>query len=193
MTIYGKRVELRPLGPGDAQFLSHLDADPTVRSNVVGWGWPESAESCEERLGAAAELATVKRWLVLEQNSALPLGITGLWQIDWRNGTAEIGIKLGGDKSNRGKGYGTDTILALSAFAFLDVGLRRLYATVLATNEKSIRMFAEHCGWTLEATLRQHVVKGQRAVDCHIFGLMVDEARDIASIAPYFQTFSEQG
>jgi RimJ/RimL family protein N-acetyltransferase len=79
-----------------------------------------------------------------------PIGLTGLWQVNWHDHNAEVAIKLGGTATVRGRGLGSDTLKAVMAFAFYEVGLHRLYATILSSNTASIKLFVNHAGFQHE-------------------------------------------
>lgn len=48
-----------------------------------------------------------------------------LRDIDWKNRKAHHGMKLA-NKERRGKGIGTDTVMAIMRYAFDELGLNRL-------------------------------------------------------------------
>ena len=74
-----------------------------------------------------------------------------LWAIDSHNRSAHLGLSL--RPSFRGRGLGTDVVLALCEYGFTVRGLHRLQVDTLASNAAMIRA-AERAGFTLEGTLR---------------------------------------
>lgn len=149
-------VSLRPIEREDLGFLRDLANDPEVRRNVVGWGWPLSLADQERWFNSGIDTPTTRR-LIVETTDRQPIGMTGLWEIDWRNRSAMVAIKLGGRPGIRGKGLGVATIQAVTEFAFHDVGLRRLHASFLASNEASRALFVRKCRWIEEGVMREHV------------------------------------
>jgi len=171
--IYGMRTTCRPIEASDQTFLHELNNDPAVRAHVVGWGFPSSLEE-QTRWFEGPSTPTTQRWLI-EDLDGRPIGLTGLWDVDWHNRNALSAIKLGGAHAQRGQGFGTDVIKAIMAFAFYDVGLERLYSTVLESNEASIKAYTQKCGWRVEGTLRNHVWRqGQFVNLLHIGALRAD-------------------
>src|SRR5680860_327650 len=152
-------VRLRPIEREDLAFLRDLANDPVVRKNVVGWDWPLSMADQERWFEGGPNTAETQR-LIVESDRGVPLGMTGLWDIDWRNRSALTALKLGGDPENRGRGYGAAAVQALMEFAFNDVGLHRLYSTILETNLPSLAVYVRKSGWTEEGRLREHVWRG---------------------------------
>ena len=63
---------------------------------------------------------------------------------------AEFAIMIGA-RSGQGKGLGTRFALMLHAFAFRELGLARVYVTILKENAASRRLF-EKLGYTLDAS-----------------------------------------
>jgi RimJ/RimL family protein N-acetyltransferase len=93
------------------------------------------------------------------------IGIVWLWDVDVRHGRAEMRILIG-DPDTRGRGYGTDAIEALAAYAFEQRALRKLYAYVHAHNGASRRAF-ERAGFTLEATLEREALRDGSETDVY--------------------------
>jgi RimJ/RimL family protein N-acetyltransferase len=102
-----------------------------------------------------------------------PIGTIGLHEIDRANGTALFGIAIG-EKSEWGKGHGTDATRAICDFGFGELRLERIGLYVYAGNDRARRAY-EKAGFTLEATLRRaHFTRGER-IDVHLMGLLREE------------------
>lgn len=76
--------------------------------------------------------------------------------------SAEIGYWLG--RAVWGRGIATEALIAVSAVAFAEHDLVRLYAGVFLRNPASARVL-EKAGYTLEARLRSAVTKGGQTMD----------------------------
>jgi ribosomal-protein-alanine N-acetyltransferase len=70
------------------------------------------------------------------------LGNIGLHDVNYRDGTAVIGLLIG-DTRNWGRGYGTDALRTLTRYAIGVAGLRLLMAEVMVGNERSERLFGK--------------------------------------------------
>ena len=101
------------------------------------------------------------------------IGNIELRDIELTSGRAEIGLFLG-DENARGKGYGTDSIRALSRFAFQHMRLHRLCAKILETNRPAQNAFTR-CGYKLEGTEREAHFAGGRFHNVAIYGLLASE------------------
>jgi RimJ/RimL family protein N-acetyltransferase len=80
----------------------------------------------------------------------------------------------------RGKGVGGIVEFLMIERAFGELGLRKLWCEVLASNEAVWRLHMKH-GFVQEARLRAHVVKGGEAQDVLGLGLL---AQDWAAARP---------
>ena len=76
---------------------------------------------------------------------------TGLHRMDWDVPRFEIGYWV--RSSFEGQGYVSETVRALSDFAFAKLGAKRVEIRCSHRNTRSQRV-AERCGFTLEARLR---------------------------------------
>lgn len=168
-------ISLRPIEHSDLTFLRDLANDPAVRANIVGWDWPLSLSSQERWFDSGIETDQARRFVVSRTSDGRQLGVTGLWDIDWRNRTAMSAIKIGGSADARGHGYGSRSIQLMMAFAFEDVGLHRLYAQILEFNAASLALYRDTHGWTVEGRSRQHVWRGDRYCDLVHLGILRDE------------------
>lgn len=177
-----RTVRLRPIEKTDLKYLRQLANDPVVRENVVGWDWPLSDVGQEAWFAESRSNSTTQRFLV-ESEVGQPIGVTGFWDIDWRNRTAMVAIKLGGTSDVRGKGYGVAAILSIMEFGFVDAGFNRLYATMLASNSRSIATFVSKCGWKEEGRLRQHIWRNGEYVDLLQVGILRSEFMDMSQRA----------
>lgn len=175
------RISLRPIERSDLGYLRLLANDPEVRDNVVGWDWPLSDAGQEQWFETLARNESTKRFII-ESESGDAIGLTGFWDIDWRNRSAMTAIKLGGSKQVRGRGYGVAAIRAIMDFGFVDAGLHRLHATILATNERSLAAYVRKSGWTQEGILRQHIWKNGEYVDLVQIGMLRSEFLELVRL-----------
>ena len=158
--LKGRLVELRPMEARDLAFLADLANHPQVRGNVVGWDWPVARDGQHEWLRDSYRSHTTRRLTVAACSSNEPIGLTGLWDIDWHNQSALTAIKLMPGLAP--KGAGSDSIMLVMAWSFYEVGLRRLHSTILDFNAASIGAYVRRCGWRLEGREREAVFrKGQ--------------------------------
>ena len=132
-----------------------------------------------------AELA---RWLeeVGKAENTLPFairpvegdGLIGTLELDgilWTHGVCGIGIAIG-DRANWGQGYGTEAAGLALAFAFDELSLHRVQATVFTYNERSIALF-EKLGFQREGAFREFLHRDGERYDMLLYGLLDREWR----------------
>lgn len=151
----GRVVSIRPVEPDDLPVLTALANDPEVRQLVVGWDWPVSAVGQPAWLESTRQSSTTRRMAVINRESGETVGLTGLWELDWHNRSAMSAIKL--DVSKAPRGAGSDTVMLINAWAFYEVGLHRLWGSILDFNAASYHVYVRKCGWRLEGIEKESV------------------------------------
>jgi diamine N-acetyltransferase len=101
------------------------------------------------------------------------IGNVHLTDIDWVARHACVGIFIGASQY-WSKGYGRQAVRLILCHAFHDLGLHRVYLTVLEDNPRAIRTY-EKCGFVVEGKLRQHDFKQGRFKDLILMGICVDD------------------
>jgi ribosomal-protein-alanine N-acetyltransferase len=126
---------------------------------------PEATRFLEARL-VAHDLGSLREYIAScnEAPASILLGICladgthigniKLGPIDAYHQHAAIGLLIG-ERDLWGKGYATEAIGALTAHAFREIGLEKLYAGCYASNVGSARAFLK-AGWTEEGRNRAH-------------------------------------
>jgi len=153
----GKKVGFRAVEEKDLDFCQDLFNDDRLRDVVVGWAFPVSLDA-QKKWFQTLSTGNNNIRLIIETHDGTPIGLTGLWDIDWHNRNALTAIKLKGDLI-KGKGFGRDAIMTMNAFAFFDVGLHRLWGSILDYNIPSFKVYVEKSGWKVEGMLREHVYR----------------------------------
>ena len=175
MNIKGKLVTLRAIELSDEKLLRDMLNDPYIEKMVVGWAYPVSKLQQENYIGKYLREGYgggVLR-LIIEDNNCNAIGTIILHDIDEKNGTASIGIKIMGNE-NRGKGLGSDSIMSLLRYAFDELRLNRVSATFLDYNIPSQTAF-KRCGFQLEGRMRQHIYKNGKFHDLLFAGILREE------------------
>jgi len=95
-----------------------------------------------------------------------------LWAIDLHNRTAHLGLSL--RPAFRGRGLGTDVVLALCEYGFAVRGLHRLQVDTLAGNTAMIRA-AARAGFVREGMLRGAAWVDGEFADEVILGLLASD------------------
>jgi len=77
------------------------------------------------------------------------LGFLNIYDLDWENKKAKLGIYLGYEYSD--KGYGTEAIRTLLPYYFEKMKFKELYLDVAALNKKAIKCYL-NCGFEFVKT-----------------------------------------
>ena len=171
MDIYGNKVRLRAMELSDCAFVREMFNDPQMEQMVVGWAFPLSQYAQEQWFMQHYNDPDMR--FVIETEQGEPIGIATLLEIDWKNKMAQHGIKLAG-KQQRGKGYGTDAVMAIMRYAFDELGLHRLNGAWFPDNEASKAMYMK-CGWKEEGVRRDYIYKNGRYRDLVETGILAHE------------------
>jgi RimJ/RimL family protein N-acetyltransferase len=181
--ITGELVRLRPIDPDDLEFLRSLANSPDVAQWLVGAGMPISVLEQQRWYEAASRDQSTIRLLVEDATTTSSVGITGLWDIDWRNRSALTAAKFSGE--HRGRGLGTDTIMTTMAWAFGSIGLRRLHSSILDFNTASLLAYVRKCGWRIEGCEKAAVFRNGRWCDRYLVAILDEEFRRLPRATEY--------
>lgn len=157
MHIEGPRIILRAIELKDTAVLFELINNPRVEFATGGWSFPVSKEKQEKWIKNQIDSnQSLLRTMIEVKESKETIGTCILSDIDYKNGTAEVHIKL--LDIYQGEGYGTETINTLINYAFEELRLNCIYASILEDNDQSVNLFAK-CNFKEEGTLRQRIYK----------------------------------
>lgn len=148
--ILGEKTRLRAIEREDVpRFVDWLN-DPEVAYYLGRLPLLSRAE--EERWFEETLKDGRHRILAIDTKEGVHIGSIGLHNLDWKNGSGELGIMIG-DKNYWGKGYGTDAVRSLLRFGFQDLNLHRIFLRVYDFNPRAIRCY-EKCGLQREGLHR---------------------------------------
>lgn len=171
MFIYGEKIVLRGVEASDNSMLLSLINDPDTEMMLGGSSWPVSEAEQLKWFERQEQNKESLRCIVAEKNNTeKAVGTVILSEIDSKNGTGHIHIKLSKD-GGRGRGYGSDAIQAMVRYAFDELRLHCIYANILSYNEASIRLF-EKCGFERDGVLRSRVFKKGHYVDVFAYSIL---------------------
>ncbi len=164
------RVTLRPIHASDVPLLLRWMSDPHLMRH---WAQPAPLLT-EDRL--AQDLAgrfsrfDTAGYFMIEREDGTAIGRIEFEQLDERNRSAEVMIFIG-DPDARGKGYGTEAMVALLRYLFHQRNLHRVFLTVLAWNTPAQRSY-EKVGFVVEGRLRDDVYFDGRYHDQLVMGIL---------------------
>ena len=166
-------MTLRPFAPQefDALWAAVADADATV---AVGSMDPELLRS---RVATSGQMTERELLLAIEAEDRLVGSIQG-YRADLPDGVFGVGIELF-DRGDRGKGYGTAAVKALTARLFDEFGARRLEAGT-AHDNAAMRAVLERVGFEQEGILRGWYPSDDGdGIDCVMYGMTKDDYDEV--------------
>ena len=173
MLIYGEKIVLRAVEESDNAMLLSLINDPDTEMMLGGSSWPVSEAEQLKWFEHQEKSRDVLRCIVALQENSKAIGTIILSDIDQKNATGHIHIKMSKD-GGRGKGYGTDAVNTMVQYAFEELRLNCIYANILSYNEASIKLF-ERCGFKRDGVLRQRVFKRGKFCDLFYYSKLISD------------------
>lgn len=167
-------VYLRALEPADVERTSKWHNDAGLYATLVNPFRYVSRAAEEEwiRRKTAYSQTEIQLAICLKEGER-HIGNIHLTDIDWVARHACLGIFIGAT-SCQSKGYGQQALRLLLRHAFHDLGLYRVYLTVLEDNPRALRIY-EKCGFVVEGRLRRHAYKRGQFQDLILMGLCADD------------------
>lgn len=173
MIIKNGCVTLRAMEERDIDLLFEMINSPEIEKALGNFCLPVS--ELQQREWVLQFRNTEKQIrLMIELSGGVTIGVIMLYDIDMKNGTAEVGYKISALRENRMKGDMTDALRGILNYAFEELRLHCVTARSLAENEASIRLL-EKVGFSREGILRQRVYQSGRYFDILSFSLLKEE------------------
>ena len=172
MIIRGEKVILRAVEANDNAMLLSLINDPDTEMMLGGSSWPISEVDQLKWFDHLEKTKDILRCVIAMPDNNEAMGTIILSDIDQKNGTGHLHIKM--SKQGRGKGYATDAVNVLVRYAFDELRLHCIYANILSYNDSSVHLF-EKCGFKRDGILRARVYKNGRYVDVYAYSRLTDD------------------
>jgi RimJ/RimL family protein N-acetyltransferase len=132
---------LRPPRPSDVEAAYAWDRDP----ELAAWNGRSpisiSLSAARRDYLARWEDPGVKTFIMEAGEPREPIGMVTMY--DFRNDGCELGIKIG-PRSLRGRGYASEAVRLLVAYAFEDLNLQVVRGSTLAHNHRMQRVFEKN-------------------------------------------------
>ena len=155
MNIKGQKVVLRSIEPKDLEAIREMTNDTEQEYLIGGWSLPTAVRHQKEWYQRILVDRNNIRFAIECDDSFV--GLVTLTDIDWKNRRAKSGIRLTLDAPKQ-EGIATDALMAMLNYAFKELNLHRVYATIIEHNTPSRKLHAK-CGFKEEGLLSQSIYK----------------------------------
>ncbi len=155
MNIRGNKVVLRFIEPEDLEAIREMTNDSNQEYMIGGWSFPTAVKHQIDWYQRILTDNKNIRFAIDYENSFV--GLVTLTDIDFKNRKAKSGIRLTLAAPKK-QGVATDALLTMLNYAFQELNLHRVYATILEYNEASKKLH-EKCGYKIEGILKESVYK----------------------------------
>lgn len=138
--IKGEKVYLRPIDKSDLPHLYKWRSDEETFMYLGGGFLPISIDQLNKWLDDMIDTTGNNKRFIICDNGSYPVGMIGLYDINWIHRTCEIGVYIG-DKDARGKGYGKEACLLIEKYAKEYLNLRKIKLSVVSDNKSAINLW----------------------------------------------------
>ncbi|WP_143463805.1 GNAT family N-acetyltransferase [Levilactobacillus enshiensis] len=171
--VQGNWVHLTEMRDGDAEWLQDTQWEPGLLRNLAADAFhPWTAAEYSE---LAAEPDSNEHFFFMVRANADDglLGWVMLDDVYFKNRRATLGIALP-VASDRGQGYGEDTLNTILSFTFNELGLHKVTLEVNANNDAAIHAY-EAVGFVREGVNREAVFQDGQWLDLYAYGILANE------------------
>jgi len=173
MKLKGKNISLRAIEPSDIDKLYQWEND-TETWSVSNTQSPFSHFLLEQYIASAhQDIYSAKQLrLMIDLSPSLnefpveesrTIGCIDLFDFDPNHLRAGIGILIA-DKSDRKKGYASESLELLIEYCFHTLNLHQLYCNITISNETSVLLFQKH-GFQIAGIKKHWIRDGQKFID----------------------------
>ncbi len=184
MELYGKKVMLRAVEEEDLEMLRELTNSPDYEKMIVGWSFPISKREQQEWFANCKNSLSRLRYTIVTADDG-PVGMIGLRDIDWKNGSASgLGMRIA-KKEIRTKGLATDAWMTLMRYAFDELRLNRINGSALDYNVISQHVCTK-VGFKEEGRQRKAIFKNGEYHDLILYGCLKSDYEELVASNHYW-------
>ncbi len=147
LRLKGERIILRPLRRDDID--KRLKWKPYPDPLYAHYNYGEMTEAQKKTWYLKRKKDPRMLFLAIDDLEGELLGFLNIFNLDWDNKKAELGIYLGFEFTD--KGYGTEAIGTLLPYYFEKMKFRELYLEVASLNKRAINCYLK-CGFEFSKT-----------------------------------------
>lgn len=157
--ITGEKIYLRPILRSDLTYLNKWKNDEDIFRNLGGGFLPVSIDQQEKWLDSMIDMTGNNRRFIICNYEDKPVGMVGLYNINWIHRFCEIGVYIG-DKAQQGRGFGKEACILIENFAKEFLNLRKIKLFVVQDNDMAVSMW-DKLGYKVAGVLKEErYIKG---------------------------------
>ena len=172
--LTGKKINLRLLEKEDLPSRVEWINDKENIKTLL-FDWPTSNAKTEKWFNNVIMDTSKLNLSIVDKESNVLVGMTGLLNIDRINGHAQLYITIG-NKEYRGRRLPDEIISLVLEYGFHEYGLKRIYLYTLPNNDRGRKVY-ERNGFKLDGVLRKHVFCRGKQQDLYIHSILRDEVK----------------
>ncbi len=173
MIIKNGCVTLRAIEEKDFDILFGMINSPEIEKALGNFSLPVNEKQQREWISNYRNTESQIR-LMIELDNGNTIGVMMLYDIDMKNGTAEVGYKTMASREDRLPGDMYDALTGMMKYAFEELRLNCLVAHTVVNNEASERLLRK-VGFRQEGVLRQRVYQSNTYWDMKAFSVLKSE------------------
>jgi diamine N-acetyltransferase len=162
----GSKVSLAALEKEDVPFVTKWINDEEI-NYYNGSRFPAGLDEQYSWFEKIKNDKTKKKLLIFTK-SRERAGMITLFNIDHRNQKAEIGIYIATEYQN--KGLAKESLKMLTNFAFQELNMHKIYASIMSINTVSVKLF-ESVGFKREYVKKEEVFTNGKFADVEILSI----------------------
>ena len=167
--MIGNKVLLRPIVKSDIIFLNEWKNNKNIYKFLGGGYNPISIDQHEKWIDNIIDMTgSNRRFMIVDVQTQVPVGLIGLYAINWVHRTCEVGMFIG-EIESRKKGYATEAYILLEKFALSYLNLRKINLKMVSSNDAAFRLWTK-LGFTKVGCLHQ-----ERYIDGEYLDLLMME------------------
>ena len=168
--LSNNKCNLRPLVLDDVTYLNKWNNDEDLNKYLGNGFYPVSIDTQKEwikNMIDCSKFSTNKRYMI-ETLDHEPIGLVGLYNINFINKNCEIGIYIG-EKEYQSKGYASNAIKLIIEYAKNYLNIFKVKAFVTKSNEKAVKF------WTKIGFMQKGLFEKERFIDGELIDLLIFE------------------
>lgn len=173
--LIGSRIMLREYQSEDFASIRSWVNDAQITRYLSTRFWaPQTTVDTQEFLSRMMQSShNAFNYVIADAQDGRYIGQLDMFRVDWRLRQGEIGMVIAGAE-DRGRGYGTEALELLAAFAFNSLGLERIELEVHMENAAALRCY-QKAGFTQEGVKRHAYYNDGRFADLGMMSILRED------------------